>query len=124
MASSKLPSGIMLRSPSHSRPAPNGIDFPARRTQAQRTQARPKNTKVTVEMTAPVHRLLQQAASRRSISVGELAAQILGGVLCRGSIDRALACWGDYVSDTRATDWQSKSKLDANAHEEGESLRV
>jgi hypothetical protein len=77
-------------------------------------------TKVSRTITLPsvVDRLLVAAAARRRASgltarhdeaqrmmtAEELASQIIGGVITRLSIDKAVSAWGAYRSDVRALD--------------------
>jgi hypothetical protein len=82
--------------------------------------------KVTVELPETVHRLLEQAAARRrqsenvSMSLDTLIMQIVGGIVCRGSIENALHAWGRYCADHRAVGAAQvkRIELDANAHEQ------
>src|SRR5262249_8309070 len=51
----------------------------------------------------PVSRLLTKAAERRQMAAGDLAAQLLGGVICRGAIDKTLQRWNAYEAARRLT---------------------
>jgi hypothetical protein len=44
----------------------------------------------------PVSKLLGQAAQRRHMSASDLAAQLLGGTVTKGSIDKTLSRWASY----------------------------
>ena len=71
--------------------------------------------KIEIELSASVFKLATEAAARRkAIAVETLLAQIIGGVVCRGSIDRALAEFHSYAVATRAIDG---AKFDAEACE-------
>jgi hypothetical protein len=77
------------------------------------TEAKPRpKYKLEVEVPEAIYKLLTAAAGRRKMSVintrdpgaGKpmtvpgLALQIIGGVVTRGSVDRALAGWGEYTA--------------------------
>jgi hypothetical protein len=47
----------------------------------------------SVMLPEPVSRLLTAAAERRSMDAGDLAAQLIGGIVCKGSIDRVQQSW-------------------------------
>jgi hypothetical protein len=44
----------------------------------------------------PIHKLLAAAAERRHLSASELAAQIIGGVVARGAVDKQLTRFRQY----------------------------
>ena len=63
-----------------------------------RNRRRSEKLPLTVELPAPVFRLLEEAAARRTgapsvgkrMSAAELGSQIIAGVICRGSIDETV----------------------------------
>ena len=71
--------------------------------------AKKKRTKVKIEIELPgtVFDLLTAAAARRfhqidtRMTAEQLAQQIVSGIVLRGSIDRAVALWGEYTADSR-----------------------
>jgi len=78
--------------------------------------------KVEVRLSGVVLRLLEQASARRqSMTPAELAAQILSGCILRGSIDRALAAYGEYLAGRRAKDGK---RYDAQAEMAAEAVGV
>ena len=70
--------------------------------------AKKKRTKVKIEIELPgtVFDLLTAAARRfhqidTRMTAEQLAQQIVSGIVLRGSIDRAVALWGEYTADSR-----------------------
>ncbi len=51
---------------------------------------------VIVMFPSTVMGYLEAAARRRAMAADELVMEIVGGVLTRGSIDKALEGWADY----------------------------
>ncbi len=65
-------------------------------TQGRRRSAKGPRGEVRVLFPAAVLEYLEGAARRRSMTADELAMEIVGGVLTRGSVDKALRQWADY----------------------------
>jgi hypothetical protein len=59
---------------------------------------------VNFELLAQQFARLKSAAAHRNMPTGELAAQIVVGVLTRGSIEGTLMQYHDFVLDQRADD--------------------
>jgi hypothetical protein len=58
--------------------------------------------KLTIVVTESVYKSLTAAATHREKMTPEtVAAEIVGGVCTRGSIQKALNQWGDYLGDRR-----------------------
>jgi hypothetical protein len=58
-------------------------------------------TRLVTTVPLPVAKLLGQAAERRQMSASDLAAQLLGGIILRGSIDRTLQKWNAYENQRK-----------------------
>jgi len=58
--------------------------------------------KLTIVVTESVYKSLTAAATHQEKMTPEtVAAEIVGGVCTRGSIQKALNQWGDYLGDRR-----------------------
>ena len=97
------PSGITMRVPVRQQQAPS-----ANGNSGFHTRGRPKFD-VTITLGEAVYKLATAAAKRRvqrhgvgqTMTVETLCAEIVGGVLTRGSVHGALRVWGDYQVDGR-----------------------
>src|SRR5215472_11094938 len=78
--------------------------------------------KAVIVLPESLFKLLRSAADRRHMTVDQLASEVVGGTIAKGSIDAALARWGDYCTSSRTIGpWKKKKKLDADAPEKRES---
>jgi hypothetical protein len=59
---------------------------------------------------ADVGTMLVEAAEKRSLPIEQLVAEIVSGIIVRGSIDGALANFGDFLVDHRVEMIQPSSR--------------
>jgi hypothetical protein len=71
---------------------------PQSSTSAPTIRARPTYPLTIPKIPEAVYRLLESAAARRQMSPAELAAQIIGGTVTRGSVDKTTARWQRYCA--------------------------
>jgi hypothetical protein len=75
----------------------------------------------TVMLPEPVLRLLTAAAERRSMDASDLAAQLLGGVICKGSIDRVQQSWFRFENTRRLNTCDSHGTAERRKRANGDA---
>ena len=75
--------------------------------------------RLTTILPEPVAKLLTQAAERRQMTASDLAAQLLGGVICRGAIDATVQKWNRYENSRKLGTCDSHSSRQRQRAGEG-----
>jgi hypothetical protein len=77
-----------------------------------------------VMLPEPVSKLLAKAAERRQMEASDLAAQLLGGIVMRGSVDRTQQKWFGYQNDRRLDSRDSHGPKKVSKHGSSALLRA
>jgi hypothetical protein len=81
-----------------------------------------QKTEIQVSMGPAVYERLTEVAEQKALPIETVLAQIIGGVVCRGSIDQALGMWGDYEVDARAESFSSHRRRKRDQKRNGDGV--
>jgi hypothetical protein len=86
------------------------ISVAMRRLRLRKAHAAP----LSLELPETTMKLLCAAAARRRMTPEALASEIVGGTVTRGSIEKALTLWRDFLLDTRCVEFGVRDRAALN----------
>jgi hypothetical protein len=69
-----------------------------------------EKTDISLRLSPQLYQRLESSATRRSMGISEIAGQLLGSILARGSVTEALSRWHDHATEARGMSASQQKK--------------